>query len=318
MYVGVDVSKAHLDVAIYGKSEGWQVARDDAGLVQLVQRLREFDPAVSLVVLEATGGLERNVAVALALASIPVAVVNPRQVRDFARATGKLAKTDAIDAAILAHFAQAVQPRSEPLPDPIAVKLESAVSRRRQLVDMLTSEKNRRGMLMLQRSAAKRILNSLQKHIEWLEAEIARLDDDIDDTIKASPVWREKDDLLQSVPGVGPVVSRTLLSRMPELGSLSSKQIAALAGLAPMNRDSGLSRGRRTIWGGRAEVRAVLYMAAVTAARCNPLLRAFYERLLAAGKKPMVALIAVMRKLLTTLNAMVRDGTRWNPPALNP
>ena len=318
MYVGIDVSKTQLDVAIYGQSEGWQVARDDAGLVQLVQRLRELDPAVSLVVLEATGGLERNVAVALALASIPVAVVNPRQVRDFARATGKLAKTDSIDAAILAHFAQAVQPRSEPLPDPIAVKLESAVSRRRQLVDMMTSEKNRRGMLMLQRSASKRILNSLQKHIEWLEAEIARLDDDIDGTIKASPVWREKDDLLRSVPGVGPVVSRTLLSRMPELGSLSSKQIAALAGLAPMNRDSGLSRGRRTIWGGRAEVRAVLYMAAVTAARCNPLLRAFYERLLAAGKKPMVALTAVMRKLLTTLNAMVRDGTRWNPPALNP
>lgn len=318
MYVGVDVSKERLDVAIAGQSEGWQVARDEAGLFELVQRLRELAPPVSLVVLEATGGLERNVAVALVLASIPVAVVNPLQVRHFAKATGKLAKTDSIDASILAHFGQAVQPRSESLPDPIAAKLESAVSRRRQLVDMMTSEKNRRGMLMLQRAASKKILKSLQKHIEWLEAEIAQIDDDIDDTIKQSPVWREKDDLLQSVPGVGPVVSRTLLSRMPELGSLSSKQIAALAGLAPMNRDSGLSKGRRAIWGGRAEVRAVLYMAAVTAARCNPLLRAFYERLLVAGKKPMVALTAVMRKLLTTLNAMVRDGTRWNPPALNP
>jgi transposase len=318
MHVGIDVSKSQLDVAVFGQSDGWQVSRDPAGLSELIRRLKELGSPVTLVVLEATGGLERDVAVTLALATVPVAVVNPRQVRDFAKATGRLAKTDAIDAAVLAHFAHAVHPTPEPLPDPIVLKLESAVSRRRQLVDMLTSEKNRRGMLMLQRSASKKILKSLQKHIEWLEAEVARLDEDIDDTIKQSPVWREKDDLLQSVPGVGPVVSRTLLSRMPELGSLSPKQIAALAGLAPMNRDSGIMRGRRTIWGGRADVRAVLYMAAVTAARCNPFLRAFYERLLAAGKKPLVALTAVMRKLLTTLNAMIRDGARWNPPALNP
>lgn len=318
MFIGIDVSKTQLDVAIHGQKEGWQVARDHAGLSELVRRLREAPSPISLVVLEATGGLERDVAITLALATIPVAVVNPRQVRDFARATGRLAKTDSIDAAVLAHFAQAVHPTPEPLPDPILLKLESAVSRRRQLVDMLTSEKNRRGMLMLQQAASKKILKSLQTHIEWLEAEVARLDDDIDDTIKQSPVWREKDDLLRSVPGIGPVVSRTLLSRMPELGSLSPKQIAALAGLAPMNRDSGASRGSRTIWGGRAEVRAVLYMAAVSAARCNPPLRAFYKRLLAAGKKPMVALTAVMRKLLTTLNAMLRDGARWNPPALNP
>jgi transposase len=318
MYVGVDVSKSQLDVAIFGQGEGWQVSRDHAGLSELISRLQQLGSPVTLVVLEATGGLERDVAVTLALATIPVAVVNPRQVRDFARATGRLAKTDSIDAAVLAHFAHAVHPTPEPLPDPIALKLESAVSRRRQLVDMLTSEKNRRGMLMLQQSASKQILKSLQKHIDWLEAEVGRLDDDIDDTIKQSPVWREKDDLLQSVPGVGPVVSRTLLSRMPELGSLSPKQIAALAGLAPMNHDSGASRGRRTIWGGRAEVRAVLYMSAVTAARCNPSLRAFYKRLIAAGKKPMVALTAVMRKLLTALNAMIRDGARWNPPALTP
>jgi transposase len=317
MFVGIDVSKTQLDVAIHGQDGCWQVPRDQAGLGDLVRRLQQAPSPVSLVVLEATGGLERDVAVTLALATIPVAVVNPRQVRDFARATGRLAKTDSIDAAVLAHFAQAVHPTPEPLPDPIALKLESAVSRRRQLVDMLTSEKNRRGMLMLQQSASKQILKSLEKHIEWLEAEVARLDDDIDDTIKQSPVWREKDDLLQSVPGVGPVVSRTLLSRMPELGSLSPKQIAALAGVAPMNRDSGTSRGHRAIWGGRAEVRAVLYMAAVTAARCNPTLRAFYKRLLAAGKKPLVALTAVMRKLLTALNAMIRDGARWNPPALS-
>lgn len=318
MYVGIDVSKSQLDVAVFGHKDRWQVSRDHEGLGELIRRLQELGSPVTLVVLEATGGLERDVAVTLALATIPVAVVNPRQVRDFARATGRLAKTDSIDAAVLAHFAQVVNPTPEPLPDPIALKLESAVSRRRQLVDMLTSEKNRRGMLMLQRSASKKILKSIQKHIEWLEGEVTQLDNDIDDTIKQSPVWREKDDLLQSVPGVGPVVSRTLLSRMPELGALSPKQIAALAGLAPMNRDSGLTIGRRAIWGGRAEVRSVLYMAAVTAARCNPSLRAFYKRLLAVGKKPMVALTAVMRKLLTTLNAMIRDGARWNPPALTP
>jgi transposase len=264
---------------------------------------------VELVVLEATGGLERDVVAALAAAKLPVAVVNPRCVRDFARSLGKLAKTDSIDAAVLAHFAQAIKPAVQPPPDELSLQLEALLTRRRQLIQMLVSEKNRQSTLLIQRSAkpGKRVLKSLASHIDWLRKQIEDLDEEIDDTIKQSPIWREKDDLLQSIKGVGSVTARILISYLPELGMLNRKQIAALVGLAPFNHDSGRHNGRRSIWGGRAEVRTALYMAAVTAARCNTELRAFYARLLTAGKPTRVALTAVMRKLLIKLNAMMRD-----------
>lgn len=320
MFVGIDVSKDQLDVAVGREADGYQpiqVARDEAGLTELVARLAEKQ--IQLIVLEATGGLERDVVAALAAAKLPVAVVNPRNVRDFARALGKLAKTDTIDAATLAHFAEAIRPAVQPLPDALTQQLELLITRRKQLIQMLVSEKNRRAMIMVQRSVAggTKLLVSLNAHIEWLEARIVELDDEIDKTIKASPLWRENDDLLQSVKGVGPVTARMLIGHLPELGTLNRKKIAALVGLAPFNNDSGGSHGQRAIWGGRAEVRSALYMAAVTASRFNATLSAFYQRLVAAGKAPKVALTAVMRKLLITLNAILRDRKPWNP-ALNP
>jgi transposase len=284
----------------------------------LVELLRGLGEPITLVVMEATGGLERDVAAALTVAKIPAAVVNARQVRDFARATGKLAKTDGIDASVLAHFANAVRPPAQPIADELALALEARITRRNQLIQMLVAEKNRRASLLVQRTGSAKMLKSLEAHIGWLEKQITELDDDIDNHIKNSPVWREKDDLLQSVPGVGPVTSRTLLSYLPELGSLDRKKIAALVGLAPFNQDSGQASGRRAIWGGRAEVRTVLYMAVVAALRCNSALRAFHDRLKAAGKPSLVALTATMRKLLTALNAMVRDRAPWSPAALNP
>jgi transposase len=316
MFVGIDISKERLDVAVHGRSEGWQFARDERGLANLVEHLRGLGGTNTLVVMEATGGLERDIAAALGMAKIPAAVVNPRQVRDFARANGKLAKTDGIDASVLAHFGQVTSPRVQVLADELALALEARVTRRNQLIQMLVAEKNRKAGLMVQRTGSTKMVKSLEAHISWLEKQIAVLDNDIDNFIKNSPIWREKDDLLQSVPGVGPVTSRTLLSYVPELGTLDRKKIAALIGLAPFNRDSGQASGRRAIWGGRAEVRNVLYMAAVAAIRFNPVLRAFYARLKAAGKKPMVAITATMRKLLIALNAMVRDGAPWTPPAL--
>ena len=318
MFVGVDVAKEELEVAVHNSNERWQVTRDERGLARLVELLRGLGERITLVVMEATGGLERDVAAALTVAKIPAAVVNARQVRDFARATGKLAKTDGIDASVLAHFAEAVRPPVQPIADELTLALEARITRRNQLIQMLVAEKNRRASLLVQRTGSTKMLKSLEAHIGWLEKQITELDDDIDDHIKNSPVWREKDDLLQSVPGVGPVTSRTLLSYLPELGTLDRKKIAALVGLAPFNQDSGQASGRRAIWGGRAEVRTVLYMSVVAALRCNSALRAFHDRLKAAGKPSLVAITATMRKLLTALNAMVRDRARWSPAALNP
>jgi len=316
MFVGIDVSKDRLDVAIHESKDGLQFTRDESGLARLIEQLRGLPGSIELVVLEATGGLERDVVAALAIAKIPAAVVNPKQVRDFAKATGKLAKTDGIDAAVLAHFAEAVRPAVRVLGDELSQAFEARITRRNQLIQMLVAEKNRRASLLVQRTSSTAMAKSIEVHIQWLEKQIAELDQDIDQLIKNSPLWREKDDLLQSVPGVGPVTSRTLLSFVPELGTLGNKQVAALIGLAPFNRDSGQFAGRRSIWGGRAEVRSALYMAAVTAIRCNPALRSFYDRLKAAGKAPLVAMTATMRKLLVILNAMLRDRTPWTSPFL--
>lgn len=305
VFVGIDVSKAQLDVALYPRTEQWAVANDEPGITSLVARLREVQP--QLIVLEATGGLEVPVTAALAAASLPVVVVNPRHVRDFAKATGQLAKTDRLSARVLAHFAQAIRPALRPLPDRPTQELSALLTRRRQLLDMLAAEKHRLG------SAPRVIGPDIQAHIRWLERRLAELDDTMARAIRASPVWRERDELLQSTPGVGPVLARTLLAQLPELGTLNRKEIAALVGVAPFNRDSGTLRGKRTVWGGRAAVRAVLYMSTLVAVRHNPVLKAFYERLQAAGKAPKVALTACMRKLLTILNAMLKHRRPWQP-----
>jgi transposase len=304
VFVGIDVAKADLAVALRPTAEGWTVPQTEAGRAALVSRLGALQPA--LIVLEATGGLEVPVAGALAVAGLPVVVANPRQIRDFAKATGTLAKTDTLDAHVLAHFAEAVRPTPRALPDAATQALEALVVRRRQLVEMLTAERNRLG------SAPRALRTEIQAHIRWLERRLARLDTDLSQAIRTSPVWRVKDDLLRSTPGVGQVLSSTLLARLPELGTLNRKAIAALVGLAPLNRDSGQQRGRRRVWGGRADVRATLYMAALVGVRYNPVLRAFYQRLRAAGKLPKVALTACMRKLLTILNAMLKHQTPWN------
>ncbi len=307
LYAGVDVSKARLDVFERPTGERWSVPNEEADIGALVVgRLEKANPA--LVVLEATGGFERPVAAALAAAGIPVAVVNPRQARDFARATGKLAKTDSIDAEVLAHFAEAVRPTPKAVPDEEARELSAILARRRQLVEMLTAEKNR-----LHATTAKPVKKRIEAHIRWLEKELKRTDKDLDEAIRDSPTWRENEELLRSVPGVGPILARTLLAELPELGSaeLTGKQLAALVGVAPLNRDSGTLRGRRTVWGGRAQVREPLYMAALAAARYNPTIKEFYERLVGAGKPKKVALVACMRKLLTILNSMLKHRTSW-------
>ena len=303
--VGIEVAKAQLDIALRPTGERWAVANDDAGIAALVARLLALLP--TLIVLEATGGYQRAVVAALAAARLPVAVVNPRQARDFAKATGQLAKTDALDARALAHFAEAVRPTPRPLPDAPADELRALRARRRQLVTMRTAEQNRLG------SAPPRRQTDLQAHITWLNERLARLDDDLDTTLRASPVWREREELLRSVPGIGPVCTRTLLLDLPELGTLSRQRLAALVGVAPLNRDSGTRRGSRTIWGGRAHVRATLSMRTLVAVRYNAVLKVFYERLRAAGKTAKVALAACMRKLLTILNAMVKHHTPWQP-----
>jgi transposase len=307
-FVGIDISKTHLDVAVRPTGSAFTVSYDETGITTIVQRLRILSPAG--IVLEATGGLEVWLSGALATAGLPVAVVNPRQVRDFARATGRLAKTDALDAQILAQFAEAVRPACRPLPDASTQQLAALITRRRQLVEMLTAERNRRG-------CAPRILRpQIQQHIEWLQQHLAQLDQELATAVQASPIWREQDELLQSVPGIGPVITRTLLAELPELGILTHKQIAALVGVAPLNRDSGAFRGKRTVWGGRATVRAALYMGALVAARHNRILKAFYQRLRQAGKAPKVALTACMRKLLTMLNAMLKHRTSWRDIAV--
>jgi len=302
-FVGIDVAKARLDVAIRPSGDYWSVANDSVGIAQVVSRLQELQP--ELVVLEATGGLQMPIAAALAAVGLPVVVVNPRQVRDFAKATGKLAKTDAIDARVLAHFGEAVHPAPRAVPDALAQELSSLLSRRRQVIEMITAESNR------WHSASKALQARIKAHIEWLEQELGKLDDDLGHAVRQSPVWREKEALLRTTPGVGPVLSLTLLAELPELGLLNRKQIAALVGVAPLNHDSGGRRGKRSVWGGRARVRAVLYMATLVATRHNPVIKAFYQRLLAAGKEKKVALTACMRKLLLILNAMLKHETPW-------
>ena len=304
-FIGIDVSKATLDIASLPDGESWTVTNDDAGLADLMPRLVGLAPV--LVVMEATGGFEMLTAITLAKAGLPIAVVNPRQVRDFAKAMGQLAKTDALDAGILADFAQRVRPVPRPLPDEAAQLLESLLTRRRQIVDMLTAEKNRLGFA---RGPVKR---DISQHIRWLEKRLTDVDGDLQDAVEASPLYQAKADLLRSVPGVGQVTTLTLLATLPELGQLSRHQIAALVGVAPMNRDSGTMRGKRMVWGGRAPVRAVLDMAALVGLKHNPVLRVFYERLRAAGKPFKVAATACMRKLLTILNAMLKHNRRWDP-----
>ena len=305
IFVGIDVAKAHLDIALRPTGERWTIANDDASITALVAQLQAVDPM--LIVLEATGGYQRAVVAALATAGLPVVVANPRQTRDFAKATGQLATTDALDARALAHCADAVRPTPRPLPDAQTADLQALLTRRRQLVAMRTAALNRLSQ------APGRLHADLEAHIAWRDQRLAALDDDLDSTLRACPVWRERDALYRSVPGIGPVCARTLVVDLPELGTLTRQRLAALVGVAPFNRDSGTRRGHRTIWGGRAHVRATLYMGTLVAVRHNPVLKACYERLLAAGKAKKVALVACMRKLLTILNAMVKHQTPWQP-----
>jgi len=308
IFVGIDVSKTTLDVALRPSGEHWGSPNDGAGIAELVDRLRPRSP--QLIVLEATGGLERLVVAALALAALPVAVVNPRQARDFARATGHLAKTDALDAAVLAHFAEAIRPEPRPLPDAQSQALAALVERRQQVVGMLTAERNRLWQ------ALPAVRAKVAAHIAWLEQSLKDLDGELDQTLRASPLWRERDQLLRSVPGVGPTVSLTVLAHLPELGQGSVKHIATLVGLAPLNRDSGAWRGTRAIWGGRRQVRAALSMAALVGVRHNPVLHTFYQHLLTQGKPKKVALTACRHKLLIILHAVLRDRTPWQPTLL--
>lgn len=304
--VGLDVAKAAIDVAVRpARRPPWRVLYDEAGLASLVESLAALTPA--LVVLEATGGYEARVASALALAGLPVAIVNPRQVRDFAKAVGILAKTDRLDAGVLAHFGDAVRPTPRALPDDAQADLAALVARRRQLVEMLTAERNRR------HRARPALHPSLDAHIAWLETQLRDTDHDLQQRIEASPLWRSHEQLLRSVPGIGPATARVLLSELPELGRLSPGQISKLVGVAPLNRDSGQRTGARQIWGGRAPIRGALYMATVVATRYNPVIRVFYQRLRAAGKPPKVALVAAMHKLLIILNAMIKQQRAWQP-----
>ncbi len=304
-YVGIDVAKAYLDIAVRPSGEVWQVSYDTQGVTNLLAQLAELTP--TLVVLEATGGLEAVLVGELADAQLPVVVVNPRQVRDFAKALGKWAKTDALDAQVLAHFGEATKPEIRPLPDASTQELQALLARRRQVVEMITAEKNR------YRTATQRLRPQIQEHIRWLEKQLKELDQDLSELLSSSPVWRTKEKLLGSVPGVGPVLTVTLLANLPELGRLDRREIAALVGVAPFNRDSGTLRGKRTVWGGRSLVRATLYMATLVATRYNSVIRAFYQRLLEAGKPKKVALTACMRKLLTILNAMLKHNRSWHP-----
>ena len=305
-WIGIDVAKDTLDVAGHQDPTPWQVANDDAGIATLVAHLQAEAPA--LIVLEATGGYEQAVVWALGSAGLPVVVVNPRQVRHFAKATGQSAKTDRLDAQVLAHFAATIRPAVRPLGDEAQHALEALLARRRQLREMLSAEQTR-----LKRAHTNAVRQSLQKHIAYLRHELRDTEHDLEALIKASPVWREADDLLQSVPGIGAITSHTLITALPELGTLSRRAIAKLVGVAPLNRDSGQSAGHRWIGGGRAHVRHTLYMAALVAATHNPVIRAFYQRLVAAGKPKKLALVACMRKLLTILNVILKTKQPWQP-----
>lgn len=302
-FVGIDISKQQLDLALYPSERGWSEIHDEAGIIRVVEQLTQHNPR--LIVVEATGGLQIPLVASLAAASLPVVVVNPRQVRDFAKALGQLAKTDRIDAWILARFAEAVRPELREFRSEHAQQLAALLSRRRQLIDMLTAEKNRLSCAM------KSVRKHIKTHITWLERQLKQLDRDLDGAIRASEHWRTQDDIIRSVPGAGHGLSRTLIAHLPELGQLNRRQISALAGLAPYNHDSGNHRGKRAIWGGRAQVRSALYMAALTATRCNPVIRVFYLRLRADGKPFKVAITACMRKLLVIINTMIRNQTTW-------
>ena len=304
VFIGVDVSKDQLDVHVLPAGVAFAVARTPAGLSALIEQIRPHAPY--LVALEATGGLESVVVAALAGAGLPVVAINPRQIRDFARATGKLAKTDALDAAAIARFAEAVRPEPRAVLSEDAKALSELVTRRRQVIEMTVAERNRRRLV-----AAKPVLKSIDRIIAALEKQLADLDHDIGQRVRDTPAWREKEELLKSVPGVGDQTARRLIAALPELGELDRRQIAALVGVAPINRDSGKLRGRRMIAGGRADVRSALYMAALVGVRANPVLRAYYARLRQAGKRPKVALVAATRKLLTILNAMLKTKTAW-------
>jgi transposase len=304
MFVGIDVAKDRLDVHLRPGGEVFSVARDGEGIEALIARLRGVRP--TLVVLEATGGFETVVAAALSAAELPLTVVNPRQIRDFARATGRLAKTDAVDAAVIAHFAEAVKPQARPVPSAEARLLGELVARRRQLIEMMTAERNRRRQL-----TSKRLIKGIDRILAALQSQLTELEQDIDDMVRGTPAWREKEDLLVSVPGIGPRIARTLIADLPELGSLGRRQVASLIGVAPFNRDSGKWRGRRTIAGGRASVRTALYMSVLVSIRRKLPLAAVYQRLRAAGKPAKVAIVACMRKLATILNAILRDNQPW-------
>lgn len=308
-YVGIDVSKARLDVHGAPTDQASAYAHDEAGVDALLQALTSAPP--QLIVLEATGGLERALVAALLAKGLPVAVVNPRQVRDFAKASGQLAKTDRIDARVLAQFAKAIEPTQRPVPDEAAQAFADRLTRRRQLVEMLAMEKTR-----LKQAPNKLVRKDIKQHIAWLENKLRASDEGLRQAVEDSPTWQAKRDLLGDVKGVGVVTALTLIGALPELGRLDRKQIASLVGVAPFNRDSGTLRGRRTVWGGRAVVRQVLYMATLSAVRFNPPIATFYRRLRGNGKAAKVALVACMRKLLTMLNAMVRDGRPWSPPPM--
>jgi transposase len=305
-FVGIDVAKDRLDVHLRPSGEAFAVARDGKGLAMLVERLQALAPA--LVAMEATGGYETVVASALGAAQLPLAVVNPRQIRDFARATGKLAKTDRIDAAAIAHFAAAVRPAARPIADAEAQALGELVARRRQVIEMIIAERHRRRL-----ATQRRVIRAIERHLALLQAELSELEADIDGAIRKSPAWQADADLLASVPGVGQATLRTLIAELPELGHLSRRKIAALVGVAPINRDSGTLRGRRTIAGGRSAVRTALYMAALVASRANPVIAVYYAKLRAAGKTGKQALVACMRRLVVILNAILRDRKPWQP-----
>jgi len=303
VYVGIDIAKANLEIAVYASETRWQFSNDEEGISHTTELLKELSP--NLVVMEATGGYETPLAYTLKAHGIAVAIINPREVRDFAKATGKLAKTDTLDAKVLAHFAAAIEPEPRPISDEESQELGAILARRRQISEMLTMEKNRL------HTARKIVRARIKAHIAYLEKEMVKAETGLQNKIQESPIERAKYNLLRSVPGVGPILCTTLLIDLPELGTLNKKQVAALVGVAPLNRDSGTLRGKRTVWGGRATVRRTLYMATLVATRCNPVIKTFYVRLCAAGKAKKVALTACMRKLLVILNAMLQHGTPW-------
>ncbi len=305
VYVGIDVSKDKVDVALRPGEETWTVTQDEASLEELVMTIKDIKP--ELVVLEATGGYETRVAAMIAVAGIPVSVVNPRQVRDFAKSTGKLAKTDRLDAQAIAHFAEAIKPEVRYLADEESREIAAMMSRRRQLVEMMVAEKNRL------HTCHPNLTTEIKEHLEWMEQRLKALEEEIQKRIQKTDIWHKKDDLLRTVPGIGKVVSSTLLAELPELGKVNRKKIAALVGVAPLNRDSGKYKGRRGVWGGRAAVRSALYMATLSAIRFNPVIKTYYEKLLERGKLKSVALTACMHKLLTIINTMIAQSKPWSP-----